>query len=654
MNANKALSAAAYLCVALFLVIGFTGLVSSSTRAQTAASDIIIEDADSIWTNILITSADLIDVAESVTPRVVAEYVNSIFKVGLCSSDGLNQAASAVLPRIIVEHGNSIFGVGLYSSDDLNQVASTVTPRIIVEHADSLFETGLHEMEPTLPVLSVNPTSLDFGATQPQKTFNISNTGGGTLTWSVSEDKTWLSVSPTSGTGDATVTVNVDRSGLSPGDYTADISVSSNGGNETVHVTMEVEAPPENEPPTAYASDINGQPQTMYPDTIYSVTAKYYDPDGRDDLKHCYLQLRHPSKPLTMMWYQFDASWSPWAGEEGANYLTITSVTSTELANGYELTWSFRINDDWPQTENSIDFGGSARDDDDLESGWDYDNTNASFVEAIVPVDLQVERIVPIQVIEGVPLIKDKATMVRCFVKLEEVEDLQVVEAQAEVDFGGDKRTVESWLVNFEGETYVFPSAEEANHFISKAEDDPEWFRRQIQYRGINSINFDFPERLLTPAIEGSLRIHARVTLVRINDSDLSNNELEDSVIVKPMKRDLKILFQRIEPGSYSWITGDNEFKALADNHYRFLIATYPIAERHCEKIRRLDVNHYGYLPYKFLLARLNLSVIFSEWWRGVFVVPKAYLEAQGKYVSGTSHPLCKRAVLINEEAYDS
>ncbi len=240
-----------------------------------------------------------------------------------------------------------------------------------------------YEIGPGPPVLSVNPSSLHFGATQTQKSFDISNEGGGTLTWSVSEDKTWLSVSPTSGTGDATITVNVDRSGQSPGDYTADISVSSNGGNETVQVTMEVEAPPENRPPTAYASDISDQPQTMYPDTIYSVTTEYYDLDGSDDLKYCYLQLRHPSKRLTMMWYQSDGSWSPWAGEEGANYLTITGVTSTELANGYEgyeLTWSFKINDNWPQAENSIDFGVSACDDDDLESGWDYDNTKASFI----------------------------------------------------------------------------------------------------------------------------------------------------------------------------------------------------------------------------------------------------------------------------------
>ena len=139
---------------------------------------------------------------------------------------------------------------------------------------------------------------------------------------------------------------------------------------------------PENHPPIARALDINGQPPTMYPDTVYSVIAKYYDPDGRADLKHCYLRLNHPTKPLTMMWYQSDGHSAPWAGEEGENYLTITDVDVTEIANaseGYELTWSFQINDQWPEVENAIDFGVFAWDDSDLISDWDYDDTNASF-----------------------------------------------------------------------------------------------------------------------------------------------------------------------------------------------------------------------------------------------------------------------------------
>ena len=136
--------------------------------------------------------------------------------------------------------------------------------------------------------------------------------------------------------------------------------------------------------PIARASDISGQPQAMYPDTNYTITAKYFDPDGRDDLKICYLQLRHPEKSLTMMWYQEDGNTSTYAGEEGENYLSNVNVTTTEISDGnsnegYELTWSFQISDQWPEVENGIDFGVFASDNGDLDSGWNYDDTNASY-----------------------------------------------------------------------------------------------------------------------------------------------------------------------------------------------------------------------------------------------------------------------------------
>lgn len=138
--------------------------------------------------------------------------------------------------------------------------------------------------------------------------------------------------------------------------------------------------------PIARASDIAGQPQTMSADTVYSVTCRYYDPDGRGDLKHCLLQVDHPTKPLTMMWYQATGIYGPRAGEEGAKYLTVTDVDVSEIANGeegYELTWSFKINSQWPEVQNAIDFGVFASDDADRESGWDYDDRNASFGQAV-------------------------------------------------------------------------------------------------------------------------------------------------------------------------------------------------------------------------------------------------------------------------------
>jgi hypothetical protein len=47
----------------------------------------------------------------------------------------------------------------------------------------------------------------------------------------------WINVSPSSGTGDATVNVSIDRNKISnPGTYTGILTVNSNGGTKQVNV----------------------------------------------------------------------------------------------------------------------------------------------------------------------------------------------------------------------------------------------------------------------------------------------------------------------------------------------------------------------------------------------------------------------------------
>jgi hypothetical protein len=92
------------------------------------------------------------------------------------------------------------------------------------------------------PVLAVSPTSLDFGTSDTGKSFNIANAGGGTLTWSLSSNQAWLTATPTSGSGNAAITVNVNRSGLNSGNYTGIITVSSNGGTSTVSVSVSMQS----------------------------------------------------------------------------------------------------------------------------------------------------------------------------------------------------------------------------------------------------------------------------------------------------------------------------------------------------------------------------------------------------------------------------
>ena len=87
---------------------------------------------------------------------------------------------------------------------------------------------------PSVPVLSVNPaigtspTSLSFtaqqgGANPTAQTLTVSNTGGGTLSWSASDSTTWLSLSPASGTGNGVVTASVATGTLTAGSYSGTI-----------------------------------------------------------------------------------------------------------------------------------------------------------------------------------------------------------------------------------------------------------------------------------------------------------------------------------------------------------------------------------------------------------------------------------------------
>jgi len=93
--------------------------------------------------------------------------------------------------------------------------------------------TGL---PPATPVLDLSSILMEFsasvgGATPPAQAFEIRNTGGGTLSWTASKSSAWLSLSKDSGTGDATVNVTANPSGLAQGVHNGTIQVSAAGAS---------------------------------------------------------------------------------------------------------------------------------------------------------------------------------------------------------------------------------------------------------------------------------------------------------------------------------------------------------------------------------------------------------------------------------------
>ncbi|MFC1660565.1 CARDB domain-containing protein [Gemmatimonadota bacterium] len=101
------------------------------------------------------------------------------------------------------------------------------------------------------PQIELSPNSLaitaDEGVDPPAEDFAVTNSGGGLLNWSASEDATWLGLSPISGVRSGgqseTVAVTVQSAGLNPGEYHATITVSSGDASnspQTLPVSLSV------------------------------------------------------------------------------------------------------------------------------------------------------------------------------------------------------------------------------------------------------------------------------------------------------------------------------------------------------------------------------------------------------------------------------
>lgn len=102
------------------------------------------------------------------------------------------------------------------------------------------------------PTIGLSATALSFSATRgganpTNKTVSVSNSGGGTLNWTATENANWLSLSPGSGTGTGTITLSVNTTGMAPGTYSAPITVTATGATntpQTIAISLTVTAPP--------------------------------------------------------------------------------------------------------------------------------------------------------------------------------------------------------------------------------------------------------------------------------------------------------------------------------------------------------------------------------------------------------------------------
>jgi len=136
------------------------------------------------------------------------------------------------------------------------------------------------------PIISRTPDALNFTATcggdDPEdQTLSISNIGGDTLQWSVTDDADWLSLDPVNGTDAGTVTLSVDIGGLTPASRTATVTITDEdalNSPQTCAVTLEL----------ATAAPILSAEPAMTPGTSNQVSwTDPNDPDADEYLVEC-------------------------------------------------------------------------------------------------------------------------------------------------------------------------------------------------------------------------------------------------------------------------------------------------------------------------------------------------------------------------------
>lgn len=120
----------------------------------------------------------------------------------------------------------------------------TVTDAAARTASDSVLVTV---MQPS-PALSAGVQSLSFGNASTSMTFEVWNSGGQTLNYTLSDNASWLTLSPTSGssTGEHdTITATVSRAGLVDNNYNGVITVTPAAGVVwSIAVSMSVSTTP--------------------------------------------------------------------------------------------------------------------------------------------------------------------------------------------------------------------------------------------------------------------------------------------------------------------------------------------------------------------------------------------------------------------------
>ena len=158
---------------------------------------------------------------------------------------GVNISISDIGNRITSSDGSYNFSEleeDIYSITATKSGYVTATEQVeVVANKNKEVNFFLETAQPAQ--LVVSPTSLNFGQTESSLKISVDNAGDEELSWQVSSDQSWLTIFPSTGVTNSEtdeITATINRSVLEVGNYTGNLTFSSNGGSFTLPVAMEV------------------------------------------------------------------------------------------------------------------------------------------------------------------------------------------------------------------------------------------------------------------------------------------------------------------------------------------------------------------------------------------------------------------------------
>ncbi len=182
--------------------------------------------------------------------QMVDEEANLNFTVTASDlDDDALTLTTSTLPgtATFVDNGD---GTGTFDWTPTNTESGNYPVTFTVTDGDASADEAITIVVTDIDGFRVTPGVLDFTAivnttNPPSKAFNVSVSDGSLVGFTVTEDATWFSATPTSGTTPTDVTVEVDIAGLLVGSYTDTITIAPNIGTLTNLKTL---APEELEP----------------------------------------------------------------------------------------------------------------------------------------------------------------------------------------------------------------------------------------------------------------------------------------------------------------------------------------------------------------------------------------------------------------------